>query len=177
MIKGGTGGGNTTTGLIFEKDTDLQKELEKNPNLKIVEEKNGKTVKYFSVKLNNYTVGLLLPKDKLYNFLLENGIDSESIISKKLLPDECYYSIGRNEFTIIEKKYQGVKGSVDEKLQTCDFKRRQYMRLLEQFKAKVQYVYVLSDWFKQPGYRDVLSYIKFVKCDYYFQGQPLLLEL
>ena len=69
MIKGGTGGGNTTTGLIFEKDTDLQKELEKNPNLKIVEEKNGKTVKYFSVKLNNYTVGLLLPKDKLYNFL------------------------------------------------------------------------------------------------------------
>lgn len=42
---------------------------------------------------------------------------------KKLLPDDSIYVILNNTFFIIECKYQQVGGSVDEKLQTCDFKR------------------------------------------------------
>jgi len=36
----------------------------------------------------------------------------------------------------------------------------------------VEYVYVLSDWFKDPSYRDVLDYIKSVKCHYFFETLP-----
>lgn len=177
MIKDGIGGGNTQTGLKFEEDTDLKRELEKEKNIKIIEEKKGKTIKYYKVDLENSTVGFLLAKHKLYYFLEEKEIDWELIISKKLLPDEAYYSVKRKELIIIEKKYQEVAGSVDEKLQTCHFKKRQYERLCKPLNAKVQYVYVLSDWFKKPEYKDVLEYIKEVNCDYYFKGQPLNLDL
>ena len=37
----------------------------------------------------------------------------------------------------------------------------------------VQYVYVLNDWFRQPGYRDVLEYIRSVDCHYVFGELPL----
>jgi hypothetical protein len=46
---------------------------------------------------------------------------------------------------IIEVKYQQVAGSVDEKLQTCDFKRKQYLKLVRSLELKVEYVYVLSN--------------------------------
>ena len=38
--------------------------------------------------------------------------------------------IVRETLFIIEVKYQQVEGSVDEKLQTCDFKRKQYLKLV-----------------------------------------------
>jgi hypothetical protein len=44
---------------------------------------------------------------------------------------------------IIEIKYQETAGSVDEKLQTCDFKKKQYERLLRPLKLIVEYCYVL----------------------------------
>ena len=33
-----------------------------------------------------------------------------------------------------------VAGSVDEKLQTCDFKKKQYQKLLSQLNMEVQYI-------------------------------------
>ena len=33
---------------------------------------------------------------------------------------------------------------------------------------KVEYTYILSDWFKQEMYADVLDYIKEMQCDYRF---------
>ena len=63
--------------------------------------------------------------------------------------------------------------AVDEKLQTCDFKRKQYKKLFASIGYDIQYIYLLCDWFKQPQYRDVLKYIKNVKCDYYFNEIPL----
>ena len=54
----------------------------------------------------------------------------DEIISKKLLPDDCIFVIINNTLFIIECKFQQVAGSVDEKLQTCDFKKKQYQKLL-----------------------------------------------
>lgn len=43
-------------------------------------------------------------------------------------------------------------GSVDEKLQTCDFKRKQYLKMVHSLGLKVEYVYVLNDWFKNTKF-------------------------
>ena len=64
-------------------------------------------------------------------------------------------------------------GSGDEKLQTCDFKRKQYRKLLSRLNIEVEYVYILSDWFRDKKYKDVLDYIISVNCQYYFGYIPL----
>lgn len=78
-----------------------------------------------------------------------------------------------NKIFIVEKKYQEVAGSVDEKLQTCDFKLKQFKRLTKSIDFEVQYYYVLSDFFKKEKYRDVLDYINEVRCKYFFNTIPL----
>ena len=94
-------------------------------------------------------------------------------MSKKLLPDDALLVIVRETLFIIEVKYQQVAGSVDEKLQTCDFKRKQYLKLVSNLGLKVEYVYVLNDWFKHESYKDVLAYIHSVNCHYKFNALPL----
>lgn len=74
---------------------------------------------------------------------------------------------------IIECKFQQVEGSVDEKLQTCDFKKKQYQKLMAKANIDVEYMYLLSDWFRKPKYKDVLDYIQSVRCQYYFEYIPL----
>ena len=74
---------------------------------------------------------------------------------------------------IIECKFQRVEGSVDEKLQTCDFKKKQYKKLLAKANIDVEYMYLLSDFFKNKKYKDVLDYIHSVGCYYYFEYIPL----
>lgn len=171
MIVGGVGGANTLTGLAFEKDTDLKYALEHRTDIKIIGEK---------VYKNDEHVGLLLQKHDLYKKFLETkNIDWQSLVSKKLLPDEAYFTLANNKLIIIEKKFQQVAGSVDEKLQTCGFKKRQYEKLCAPLKnVQVEYVYVLNDWFKDKSYKDTLQYITDVGCKYYFNVLPLdLLEL
>jgi len=109
----------------------------------------------------------------LYKYLESQGIDYKEIISKKLLPDEALYVIINNTLFVIEMKYQEGVGSVDEKLQTCDFKKKQYKKLMAPLNIEVEYIYVLSDWFRKPEYKDVLDYIISVGCQYYFQYLPL----
>lgn len=171
MIEGGIGGASTLTGLAFEKDTDLKYALEQRTDIKIDGEKVYKDDKH---------VGLLLQKYDLYKkFLDTRNVDWASIVSKRLLPDEAYFSLESNKLIIIEKKFQQIAGSVDEKLQTCGFKKRQYERLCAPLKnVQVEYVYVLNDWFTDKSYKDTLDYITDVGCKYYFNVLPLeLLEL
>lgn len=103
----------------------------------------------------------------------ENKVDWKKIVSRKLLPDDAMLVINRQTLYIIEVKYQKVAGSVDEKLQTCDFKRNQYLKLVAPLGLTVEYIYVLSDWFKKPEYKDVLDYIQSVNCRYAFNELPL----
>ena len=165
MIKGGKGGGKTITGLRFESRVTLEKVLSSIPNYKVSNDKI-----YFKGQI----VAEFYPKNKLYKNLLEpKGIDYSKIISKRLLPDEAILILKDNVLFIIEIKFQEVAGSVDEKLQTCDFKNRQYNRLLAPLGIKVKYVYILNDWFKKPEYKDVLTYVDSVGCHYFFYELPL----
>jgi len=165
MIENGIGGGNTKTGLVFECRADL-KTLISGIKDYHVDEKNN-------VFFQNKHVGIIFVKHGLYKFLEENGINYKKYISKKLLPDDSIYVLLNNVFYIIECKYQQVAGSVDEKLQTCDFKKKQYMKLLSRLNIEVQYIYILNDWFRKPEYKDVLDYIQSVGCDYQFNYIPL----
>ena len=70
-------------------------------------------------------------------------------------------------------KFQKVAVSVDEKLQTCDFKKKQYRKLMAPLNIDVEYIYILNDWFKNPVYKDTLDYVISVDCRYYFNYLPL----
>ena len=165
MIKDGICGGNTTTGLVFEVKTDLKTLLNGIKNYRVDKDNNV----FYKEKL----VGMIFVKNGLYKFLERNNVNWHNFLSKKLLPDDSIYVILNNTFYVIECKYQQVPGSVDEKLQTCDFKKKQYKRLLAPLNFEVEYIYILNNWFKKPEYRDVLAYIHSVGCDYYFNYIPL----
>ena len=85
----------------------------------------------------------------------------------------CIYVIVNNTVYILEVKHQEVGGSVDEKLQTCDFKKKQYTKLFSPLGINIEYCYYLSEWFKQDEYRDVKQYILDVGCRYFFDEIPL----
>ncbi len=170
MKKGGKGGEKTRTGLDFEKKMDLYTLISKIQGYKVEKDKTKAGVNvYFKGKL----VARCFRKYEFYKFLEENNIPWNNIISKRILPDDSILVIVRDTLFIIEVKYQQVSGSVDEKLQTCDFKRKQFLKLVTPLGLRVEYVYVLSDWFKQPQYKDVLDYIHSVNCHYKFNEIPL----
>lgn len=169
MKKDGIGGANTKTGLAFEGKTDLETFLTSKTGYVSKRDLNGFTEIFYKKK----SVAYIFKKHDLYRFLDLRGVDWKSILSKKLLPDDSIYVIVNNVLYIIECKFQQVAGSVDEKLQTCDFKKKQYKKLLAPLNIDVEYVYLLSDWFKKPEYKDVLGYIVSVGCSYYFEYIPL----
>ncbi|VVC00398.1 Uncharacterised protein [uncultured archaeon] len=165
MIKGGIGGGNTITGLKFEERIDLKSVIGRLP---------GYALRGSEVFFQGKKVAELYRKNDLYkNFLAKRGIDYSKIISKKLLPDDAIFVFKDNLLNIIEMKFQEVAGSVDEKLQTCDFKNKQYCKIMEPLGIKVRYIYVLNDWFRKKEYLDVLAYIQSVNCHYFFHVVPL----
>ena len=165
MIFQGKGGANTKTGLAFEGTTSLSDFLASQKGYKV---KNG------DVFYNDELVGRIFKKFGFYKFLDELKIEWKSLISKRLLPDDSIFVIVADTLFIIECKFQQVAGSVDEKLQTCDFKRKQYQKLLSKANIEVEYIYLLSDWFRKPEYKDVLAYIHSVHCYYFFEYIPLI---
>lgn len=164
MIKDGVGGGNTRTGLNFEKEKDILELLSKTPDYRV----DGHVIFF-----KDQEVARSYRKNTLYKFLESKGVNHSEILSKRLLPDEALYVIVNNTMYILEIKFQRVAGSVDEKLQTCDFKKKQYQRLFAPLNYEVEYIYILSDWFNRPEYKDVLTYITSVGCQYYFEYLPL----
>lgn len=165
MIKGGKGGANTNiSGLKFEQKIDVKTAFQR---------LSGYEVRGDDVYFENEKVAELCGKNSLYKkFLSKYGINWEEILVKKLLPDEAIFVLHNNTIFIIEKKFQHGSGSVDEKLQTCQFKLIQYRKLLSKANIRVEYGYVLNDWFNQPRYKDVLDYIKSTNCFYYFEELP-----
>lgn len=160
------GGGSKTNanGLKFEKDTSLKEALVNagyiiNDSYVYDKEKN--------------IIGISVPKNSLYkNFLEKEKIDYKKYNSKKWLPDEAFINLKNKTVYIIEKKYQITPGSVDEKLPNCDFKKKEYIKLFSPLGIKVEYIYILSNWFKNPQYIDVLKYINDVGCYYFYNEIP-----
>ncbi len=165
MKIGGVGGANTKSGLHFEGKVDFLEVLKTVPGYEVHEDG--------SILFKGEKVALNLRKNRLYKFLEEKGVNHKEILSKKLLPDDAIFVLATNSFYVIEIKFQNVAGSVDEKLQTCHFKKRQYEKLLNSLGVKVEYIYILSEWFQAPAYKDVLAYIKEVDCDYFFEAITL----
>ncbi|MCL2061408.1 MAG: hypothetical protein FWH03_02140 [Firmicutes bacterium] len=166
MIAKGKGGGNTRTGLVFEGKTDLATFLNS---------KTGYKVEKDEVFFENEIVARVFKKHSFYSvFLKELKVEWQNYLSKRLFPDDCIFVLMNNTLFVIECKFQQVEGSVDEKLQTCDFKKKQYQKLLSQANIDVEYIYLLSDWFRNPKYQDVLDYIHSVHCHYYFEYIPLV---
>lgn len=151
-------------GLLFEKKTSLKKALEEND---FFVNKSGDIYK------GDEFIGKSIGQTKMYRFLSSKGVDYKKINSKQYRPDEALLNNRNKTVYIIEKKFQSTSGSVDEKLQTCEFKKMIFQRLFEKIGYKVEYIYVLSDWFKQPSYNDVLEFIKDKGCDYYYNEIPL----
>ena len=161
------GGGAITNlnGLRFEKRADLRDAIKSHSDYEmhddeVVEISTGLVVaRYFE-------------KHGLYKNLLQaNGVNWKNIISAKLLPDSALL-VGETMY-IIEKKYQARAGSVDEKLQTCHFKKQQYEKLLYPLGISVEYYYVLNEWFDQPKFADVFEYIEQVGCRYFLVEIPI----
>lgn len=170
MKEGGTGGTRTQTGLRFEARVDLRALLARLDGYKVepLPGKAGSGIFY-----EGQLVARCFKKSEFYKFLEESGVDWRRIVSRQLLPDDALLVIVRETLFIIEVKYQQVEGSVDEKLQTCDFKRKQYVKLVHPLGLRVEYVYVLNDWFRKPRYKDVLDYVLSVNCHYRFNEIPL----
>jgi hypothetical protein len=159
------GGGAKTNlnGLQFEGRTDLREAIRQH----LVYNLNEKE----EVVKGTLVVAKYFEKNGLYKKLLEpKGINYKTVISKKLLPDGALL-VGDTLF-IIEKKYQAGAGSVDEKLQTCDFKKKQYQKLFNPLGINVEFYYVLNRWFEQEANRDVFEYIKSVGCKYFIEVLP-----
>ena len=160
------GGGAQTNanGLKFEQTTSLDTALIS----------AGYKIKNYKVYNDDKLVGLSLVKNRLYKYFLEpNGIDYHDYNSKRWLPDDAFLNYENSTLYIIEKKFQNVSGSVDEKLPNCHFKKQEYQKLVAPLGIDVEYIYIFSDWFKQAQYKDVLDYICQVNCYYFFNELPL----
>lgn len=158
------GGANTNrNGLLFQQTKTLEQIISEHPEFEI---------KGDDVFRKGTYVATLCSGHKIYAKLLKNrGINYQDLISKRIIPDDAIV-VGSTVY-IIEKKFQNCSGSVDEKLQTCDFKKRQYAKLLAPAGLSVEYYYVLNDWFKKKEYADVHDYIESVGCKYFFNEIPL----
>lgn len=161
------GGGARTNlnGLHFEQTTELRDLFKRNKRFSVQGDR---------IYENGIPVATLYQKYALYKNLLEpRGIDFSKILSKRLLPDDALLVHKTKTLFIIEKKFQHSAGSVDEKLQTCDFKKKQYAKLMSPLGIKVEYCYFLSEWFHQKEYDDVKEYILSVGCRYFFDVIPM----
>jgi hypothetical protein len=98
-------------------------------------------------------------KSKLYDYM-----ESKNKINKNIVPasgckkpDEAFINETCKIIYIIEKKFQQGSGSVDEKIQTGEFKKYHYEQLFPEY--KIEYIYCLSDWFKRSEYRSVIEFL------------------
>ena len=191
-VKNISGGGANTNknGLQFEQDTDLKKAFEESefdvkrmPPI-IINKKTDKSYKVYSISKGDKLFGYVMQKHNLYRHFglneYEDAVNKiakwQKLISRQLLPDDVFYNVNEKTLYIIEKKFQSGPGSVDEKLQTFGFKLYEYNKL---FKAEtgiknIKYYYLLSNFYNDVKYKDILEYIKKdEKCGYYFEQLPL----
>ena len=164
MKKKGFGGGNTVTGIKFERGRDI---------LSILENTAGYSVKSNIVYYSGKEVARSYRQYGLYKYLESQNIDYKKIISKRLLPDEALYVIVNNTLFIIEMKFQEDSRFVYEDLQTCRFKKIQFTKLLDKKGMNLEYIYFLDNHFKHSKYKDILDYVHEVGCHYFFEELPL----
>lgn len=144
----GAGGAQTTkNGNNYEELTDFENLIKDDYPIKSIQFGNGKNSKYAMFVINN--INFELVKQNGMNARLYKEFNQE--YNKNLKPDECIIDTTRKILFILEKKFQQCDGSVDEKIQTGYMKRKIYKKLYPNY--NIEYMYVLSDWFKQKKYK------------------------
>ena len=144
----GAGGANTNAnGLHFENTTtDLSSEYSYTKKVKsryfnatIVKFKGGGDKQYMSANQANFqkVMKTLSPPENTRQISLHGA--------KR--PDEVYIDKMSKRIIVIEKKMQMKPGSVCEKIQTPHAKKWSYNSSYPGW--KIEYVYTLSNWFKQ----------------------------
>lgn len=138
MKKGGTGGANTNkSGLKFEKETDLSSRIYRDltDKYKIIEHTPATKYKtpVFDIisKEDQHRVGVLASKKNFYPIMKEL-FGLENINHKNWEPDEVFFNLDTQTVYIVEKKWQGGAGSVDEKIFGFANKRRLYQNNFNQ---------------------------------------------
>ena len=163
MIKNGIGGCKTVkNGLCFEEKTYLADLLlKKGYPLQLIENKKIKSkIKGYQLIEDGVPAIIVTRGARIYKDIESlYGVNVRVGLSGRLWPDDALIDIKNGIVYILEKKFQSTKGSVDEKLQTCDFKKKQYQKMFEKIGLEVKYTYVCCDFFKKDKYRDVVEYI------------------
>lgn len=85
-------------------------------------------------------------------------------------PDDCYIDEKNKKIFIIEKKFQQTGGSVEEKIQTGNFKKNHYEELYQNY--EINYIYCLSKWFKNDDNSSVIKYLKNNNIPVFFNDEP-----
>ena len=152
-------------GFVLRRRAELANFLSKQPGYQLL---GGGNIYY-----RDYLVATIFKKDQFYDFLKTLTIDWREVISKQPPLYNGFYLLTASTLFIIERKFQPEEEFTAEELQSCDFKKKQYQKLMAQTDIEVEYVYLLSDWFRKPEYKDVLDYIISVRCQYYFEYIPL----
>lgn len=158
----------TSAGLTFEGEKNLHDILSKNYQLVTRPNEAGE-----SIIQNKKVIGRLFKQREFSAWLAEFRVDTNTVWSKTLIPDTVIFNPTLRTVYIVEMKTQSTEGSADEKLQTCVFKRLQFLKLFRALNYRVEYVYLLGDWFKQPKYKDALNYIYENGCSYHFDSIPV----
>jgi hypothetical protein len=74
---------------------------------------------------------------------------------------------------VIDMRFSCTTQGAEDALDACAYTKKRYERIASPLGLRVEYVYVLGEWFKKPAYRDTLDYILSMNCHYHFGGIPL----
>lgn len=135
MVKNGTGGANTQTGKEFEKETRLER----------VWAERGHNLSKFNFIVDN-------PNSEQFNrFMLARGFNMRRVYGQLFKPDEAF--IYNNHLYVVEKKTQGIGGSVDEKITGGVYKKEIYDTCADAAGLNGStFIYLLDDYFNQPKF-------------------------
>ena len=156
----GAGGKNTNiNGLNFENKTSIETKLLENNFNKVTINKKNKYGYYFEQiepNTNNKIVYLTQSGFKLY-FKQEFNID----VHKQ--PDEAFLILKNNIYNlkILEKKHQNVDGSVEDKLKTGLFNKKEYEKMLNLKNNQifnVSYAFCVSSFLQSKFQSNNLKY-------------------
>lgn len=173
MKQGGTGGANTNRGgLAFEKETDLSARIERDLaneyrlDLVQIEQavKKSSDKVYKVVRLSDEKlIGYITKQFQFYNAMKAfYGLDNAN--HKRWKPDEAFFNLETNTVFIVEKKWQQISGSVDEKIFGFVNKRRLYQnnfnQLVDEPKPAVEFSALFNRewWIEGNEGRNMKSY-------------------
>jgi hypothetical protein len=164
----GAGGANTNhNGLTFESKTSIETKLKDYKYvLKNIKIKKRKSIYY---EYKDEDINIIYFKKNGFKLYFEKEF---KIITYRQ-PDEAYLiKISDNNYIlkVLEKKNQNVEGSVEEKLKTGAFNRREYELMinsitsgLESYKFTVIYCFCVSKFLQDKLESDDIKYINIQK--------------